>query len=72
MTIKRKYKKSRPQEQMYVVINRHGEVYTGMVKGQLTWSYEWTAAKPLFKESTSWLLEENPGAEVVDEEEILK
>ena len=57
---------------MYVVINKHGEVYAGMLKGQITWSYEWTAAKSLFKESTSWLLEENPGAEIVDEEELLK
>ena len=72
MTIKRKYKKSKAQEPMYVVINKHGEVYTGMLNGQMTWSYEWTNAKLLFKESTTLLLQENYGAEIVEENEIFR
>ena len=56
---------------MYVVINKHGEVYTGMLKGQLNWSYNWTSAKPLFKDATTLLLQENHGAEIVKEEELI-
>ena len=55
---------------MYVVINKEGEVYTGLKQGNAQWSYDWSEAKPLFKQSTSWLLRYNPGAEMVKEEEI--
>jgi hypothetical protein len=55
---------------MYVVINREGEVYTGLIKGYTQWSYDWKQAKPLYVENTSILLEENRGAELINEEEI--
>ena len=54
---------------MYVVINREGEVYTGLIKGYTQWSYDWKQAKPLYVENTSILLEENIGAELIKEEE---
>ena len=57
---------------MYVVVNKHGEVFTGLIKGSIQWSYDWSQAKPLFKENTSRLLEENFGAELVKEEEIIR
>ena len=56
---------------MYVVLNRDGEVYTGMIKGFAQWSYDWFNAKPLNKENTTWLLEHNLGAEIVKEEELI-
>ncbi len=56
---------------MYIVVNKHGEVFTGLIKGSTQWSYDWSQAKPLFKENTSRLLEENCGAELVKEEEII-
>ena len=56
---------------MYVVINREGEVYTGLIGGYTQWSYDWKQAKPLYVENTSRLLEENIGAELIKEEEII-
>ena len=70
MTTRRQYRKSLPPQQRYVVINREGEVYTGLIRGYAQWSYDWNQAKPLHKENTSWLLRNNPGAEVIKEEEI--
>ena len=55
---------------MYVVINKHGEVFAGILKGQIQWSYDWSQAKPLFKENTTRLLEENFEAEIIKEEEL--
>jgi hypothetical protein len=71
MNTRRQYKKSKDYPQMYVVVNKHGEVFTGLIKGYTQWSYDWFQAKPLFKENTSRLLEENVGAELIKEEEII-
>ena len=70
MTTRRQYKKSQPYPQMYVVINKDGEVFTGLHGGDTQWSYDWSWAKPLFEEATSWLLRNNPGAEKIKKEEI--
>jgi|TARA_R110000868_G_scaffold181208_5_gene422045 hypothetical protein len=56
---------------MYVVLNRHGEVYAGMLRGQLQWSYNWSEAKPLHIENTVKLHQENLGSELIKEEEII-
>jgi hypothetical protein len=56
---------------MYVVINKDGEVFTGLHKGYAQWSYDWFEAKPLYKENTTRLLEENIGAEIIKEEELI-
>ena len=71
MTTRRQYRKSLPPQQMYVVINKEGEVYTGLYGGDTQWSYDWFEAKPLQKENTSWLLRHNPGAEIIKEEELI-
>jgi hypothetical protein len=70
MSIRRKYRKSKPYPQMYVVMNKDGEVFTGLLKGNISWSYDWSEAKPLFKESTTWLLREYSEAEIIKKEEI--
>jgi len=56
---------------MYVVINKEGEVFTGLLSGYTQWSYNWVEAKPLHKENTSWLLKHNLGAELIKEEELV-
>jgi len=56
---------------MYVVVNRHGEVFTGFLKGQIQWSSNWNEAKPLFIENTLRLLQENFESELIKEEEII-
>ena len=56
---------------MYVVINKEGEVFTGLMKGYSQWSYDWFEAKPLYKENTTWLLRRTPGAEIIKEEELI-
>ena len=71
MITKKQYRKSQPYPQMYVVINKEGEVFSGLNEGASQWSYNWTTAKPLFKENTSWLLDFNPGAELIKEEELI-
>jgi hypothetical protein len=71
MNTRRQYRKSSPPPQMYVVINREGEVYTGLIGGYTQWSYDWKQAKPLHVENTTRLLEENIGAELIKEEEII-
>jgi len=70
MSIRRQYRKSKPYPQMYVVVNKHGEVFAGLLKGQIQWSYNWNEAKPLLIENTTRLLQEHFGAELIKEEEI--
>jgi hypothetical protein len=71
MITKKQYRKSQPYPQMYIVVNKAGEVFSGFVQGSIQWSYNWSNAKPLFEQNTSWLLSLNPGAEVIKEEEII-
>jgi hypothetical protein len=70
MSTRRQYKKSKPSEPMYVVISREGQIYVGLKGGSSQWSYNWDEAKPLYEESTSWLLKTHPGAEIINQEEI--
>jgi hypothetical protein len=72
MNTRRQHRKSNPPTPMYVVINREGEVFTGLRMGYTQWSSNWFEAKPLYKENTTRLLEENIGAEIIKEEELLK
>ena len=64
-------KRPTSNKSMYVVINREGEVFTGLIRGYTQWSYDWKSAKPLYVENTTRLLEENIGAELIKEEEII-
>ena len=56
---------------MYIVVNKDGEVFSGFIQGSIQWSHNWSKAKPLFEQNTSWLLALCPGAEVIKEEEII-
>lgn len=56
---------------MYVVINKHGEVFAGLRRGHYTWSDDWSKAKPLYKENTTLLLEENKHSEIIKETDLL-
>jgi hypothetical protein len=71
MNTRRQYRKYPLPQQMYVVINKEGEAFTGLKSGYTQWSYDWFNAKPLNKENTSWLLRYNPGAELIKEEELI-
>ena len=71
MNTRRQYRKSSPPQQMFVIINREGEVYTGLLNGYTQWSYDWKQAKPLHVENTTRLLEENMESELIKEEEII-
>ena len=44
------------QAKYYIVVNKEGEAYAGMVKGSLTWTSDWDQAKKLHKENTTVLL----------------
>jgi hypothetical protein len=72
MNTRRQYRKSSPSQPMYVIINREGEVYVGLIGGYPMWSSNWLTAKSLHVENTTRLLEENIGAELINEEELLK
>jgi hypothetical protein len=43
---------------MYLVVNKYDEAFAGLKGGYATWSANWDEAKPLFKESTSKLINE--------------
>ena len=66
---KRTYKKTPPPKDMYVVVNQHGGVYTGLKGGYPQYSYNWEDAKPLHIENTSYLLKEK-GTELIKESEL--
>jgi len=43
---------------MYLVVNKNDEAFAGLQGGYATWTADWNEAKPLFKESTSKLIQE--------------
>ena len=57
MGTKGKHRVFKPTK-MYLVVNTYDEVYTGLIGGSPAWSSNWDEAKPLFKESTSKLIQE--------------
>ncbi len=66
---RRPYRKSVPFQEMYVIINQNGEVFTGLKKGYPEYSWDWSQAKPLFIENTKHLLRET-GTELIKESEL--
>jgi hypothetical protein len=66
---RRPYRKSLPYREMYVVVNKHGEIFTGLKGGYPEYSSDWAQAKPLFIENTKHLLREN-GTELIKESEL--
>lgn len=57
------------REEHYVVLNKHGEVYSGLLRGQFQYSEDWSKAKPLPLDNTAMLMTE-PGNELVKESEL--
>lgn len=66
---KRTYKKTPPPQDMYVVINQRGEVFTGLKGGYPQYSPNWAEAKPLCITNTNYLLKEK-GTELIKESEL--
>ena len=68
--MKRKsYKKYIPPEEMYVIVNQNGEVFTGLKGGYPHYSNDWSQAKPLCKENTTLLLRDTK-TELIKESEL--
>ena len=61
---KRRYRTFTPRK-MYLVVNKYDEVFAGLKRGSVTWSEDWSEAKPLFKESTTKLVKEY-NAEIIE------
>ena len=57
MGTKGKHRAFKPTK-MYLVVNKYDEAFAGLKGGYATWSANWDEAKPLFKESTSKLINE--------------
>ena len=56
---------------MYVIMNKNGEVFAGLLKGYPQWSSDWGNAKPLYRENTSFICSGNPTEyELIDENEF--
>ena len=52
----RKIKKQKEEKQpFYIVLNKNGEVFVGLLGGQSVWSANWDEAKPLLYSSTKYL-----------------
>ena len=51
--MRKKHKHIEPDH--YIVVNTDNQVYTGMIKGSFNYSDDWSKAKPLALQSTSYL-----------------
>jgi hypothetical protein len=54
------------KDKYYLIVNKEGEAYAGMVQGSLIWTHNWTQGKALYKENTSRILKLNPGTELLE------
>ena len=69
----RKTKKQKEEKQpFYIVLNKDGEVFVGLLGGQFIWSTNWDEAKPLLYSNTKYLKQENSKLELILETEFLK
>ena len=56
---------------MYVIMNKTGEVFTGLLRGYPQWSSDWGNAKLLYRENTSFICDSNPNNyELINENEF--
>ena len=56
---------------MYVIVNKNGEVYAGLLRGYPQWSSNWNDAKPLPRENTTFICDSNPNHyELINENEF--
>lgn len=51
---------------LYIVVNKEGEAYAGMVRGSLSWTPDWNQAKQLKKENTERLLSHYKQTELLE------
>ena len=54
------------KDKYYLIVNREGEAYAGMVRGSLVWTHIWAQGKLLYKENTARILALNPGTELLE------
>jgi len=63
-------KRNKPvQEETYVVVNRDGQVFIGLLGGYPAYSDDWSQAKPLFIDNTEMLLRDR-GTELINTKEL--
>jgi hypothetical protein len=63
-------KRNKPvREENYIIVNKDGQVFTGLKSGYPNYSDDWSEAKPLFMENTEMLLREH-GTELIKESEL--
>ena len=56
---------------MYAIINKNGEVFSGLSKGYPQWSSDWNDVKLLFRENTAFIYNTNPTEyELINENEL--
>ena len=56
---------------MYVIMNKNGEVFAGLLSGYPQWSSDWGNAKLLYRENTSFICDSNPNNyELINEKEF--
>jgi len=56
---------------MYAIINKNGEVFSGLLKGYPQWSSDWNDVKLLFQENTAFIYNTNPTEyELINENEL--
>jgi len=64
-------KKQKEEKQpFYIVLNKDGEVFVGLLGGQSVWSANWDEAKPLPYSNTKYLRQQNTGIELIDEKQF--
>jgi len=54
------------KDKYYLVVNKHGEAYAGMLEGSLVWTGNWAEGKALHEENTLRVLTSNPGTELLE------
>lgn len=57
------------EEDNFIVVNKYGEVYIGLLGGQPQFSLNWSLAKPLHKQNTTLLLR-NQENEIINIKEL--
>lgn len=70
MSIRRQFNAQPVPPQYYVIVNKEGEVFTGLIAGIAQWSEDWKKAKILAGNSTDRILKHYPGTELIKEEEL--
>lgn len=63
-------KRNKPvQEERFVIVNKDGQVFSGLKGGYPEYLDDWSQAKPLFMNNTEMLLREQ-GTELIKESEL--